>query len=195
MKSIPHTQSTLAYDSKVCSRCHELKPLSEYGKDRSRKDGLCYECVACRNKLANQRRQANLAAYRETEKKWSAANQERVKATQTRWLVTHRDDVLVISHKHRAQKAGTGGTYTVQEWKELKARYDNRCLCCYRPEGEVVISIDHIVPIDKGGTNYIDNIQPLCLSCNFRKRLKHICYRPDKLLPSHTVSNQQSARK
>jgi hypothetical protein len=31
--------------------------------------------------------------------------------------------------------------------------------------------------LSKGGTNYIDNIQPLCLTCNLRKARTIIDYR------------------
>lgn len=33
---------------KKCGRCKEDKELSEFGKDKRAKDGVCWECRACR---------------------------------------------------------------------------------------------------------------------------------------------------
>jgi len=38
---------------------------------------------------------------------------------------------------------------------------------------------DHVLPVSKGGTSYISNIQPLCQPCNSGKKDKHIDYRPE----------------
>ena len=76
--------------------------------------------------------------------------------------------------KRRAQRIGNGGEYTIEEWHELCERCDNRCLCC----GEVKpLTVDHIIPVSQGGTSNIDNIQPLCLSCNSRKGAEIANYR------------------
>ena len=74
----------------------------------------------------------------------------------------------VAQQKNRAKRLNSEGFYTTQEWLDLKAHYDYRCLCCGRHESEIKSPLeqDHVVPISKGGTNWITNIQPLCESCN-----------------------------
>lgn len=77
-------------------------------------------------------------------------------------------------HRRRARLLAAGGTFTAQEWNDLKAQYGYRCLCCGRQEPEIVLTVDHVVPISLGGHNDISNIQPLCLSCNTSKGNRHI---------------------
>lgn len=46
-----------------------------------------------------------------------------------------------------------------------------RCVRCgaSKDDSNVRLEIDHIVPVAKGGTNDIDNLQTLCHECNFNK--------------------------
>lgn len=44
--------------------------------------------------------------------------------------------------------------------------YGKPCVSCGKPAD----TIDHIIPVSKGGTNDIENLQPMCWPCNRSKR-------------------------
>ena len=73
-----------------------------------------------------------------------------------------------------ARLKGAVGTFSLQEWQELKEKHNNSCVHCGISEMFAKLTKDHIIPLTKGGTNYISNIQPLCQSCNSRKNNKLI---------------------
>ena len=53
--------------------------------------------------------------------------------------------------------------------RELMRRQDNTCVYCgYRRIGSS-LDIDHVVPVARGGSNDIDNLQVICRRCNQRK--------------------------
>lgn len=86
----------------------------------------------------------------------------------------------VFTKRRKLRLKGAEGSHTFEEWEKLKATYKFMCLCCKRTDLE--LTEDHIVPISKGGTNYIWNIQPLCKSCNCRKYIEEIDYRKEFLI-------------
>lgn len=92
-----------------------------------------------------------------------------------KWKDSHPEEVRISVRARRARKAGAEGCFTANEWLDLCERTGNRCVCC-GSTGK--LSADHIVPLIKGGSNNIDNIQPLCKPCNSKKHTTVIDYRP-----------------
>ncbi len=80
------------------------------------------------------------------------------------------------TRKRRALILSAEGTFTQAQFNQLCASYDNKCLCCGKYSNH--LTADHVIPISRGGANTIDNIQPLCKSCNSRKHRKTVDYRP-----------------
>ncbi len=126
-------------------------------------------------------REANPERVRQHNQEWREANPERARLNVQKWYETNPERVRLHNQikgaNRRARKKQAGGKYTTQEWEALKAMYNYTCLCCRRQEPEIVLEPDHVVPLAEGGANTIDNIQPLCVSCNRKKSAKIIDFR------------------
>jgi 5-methylcytosine-specific restriction endonuclease McrA len=81
-------------------------------------------------------------------------------------------------------KRKSKGSFSQKQWIVLKNQY-GKCLCCGLTEKQLKkvnrkLVSDHVVPLSKGGSNTLSNIQPLCHGrggCNNKKKDKHIDYR------------------
>src|ERR1019366_3922237 len=101
--------------------------------------------------------------HKEQQAKYRKAHPERDRAKSLRWAKNNPEKHNAKHHRRRTALSGAGGSYTKTEWLDLCKKYDYRCLCCNRRRK---LTADHVIPVDKDGTSNIDNIQPLCMSCN-----------------------------
>jgi 5-methylcytosine-specific restriction endonuclease McrA len=82
--------------------------------------------------------------------------------------------IKVNKTRRRNRVYNNGGSFTSKEWIDLINTYDRICLCC---NTKTKLTADHVIPLVKGGSSNIDNIQPLCMKCNLKKGIKIIDYR------------------
>ena len=167
------------YDRKVAARYREAHP--ERAKESAKKSRLKHvekRREQCRvwhashpeyNKTAYAKR---LALNPNMHAEQYAANRERMSATAKAWRLANpkkaRDILNKSEQKRRAAKRGCAENFTLAEIRALRLKTGNRCAYCGNKEKR--LTIDHITPLAKGGSNSIRNIQFLCKSCNSKKQ-------------------------
>ena len=107
---------------------------------------------------------------------WRSKNRQRCLELAKWDRQKHHDRVMWNNRKRELLECDVEGSHTKQEWEELKTVYSFTCACCKKTEPDIVLTQDHIIPLSKGGSDMISNIQPLCQSCNSKKRQKEIKY-------------------
>lgn len=103
--------------------------------------------------------------------KWQKENPERVNAKNARWKKENPDSITKQRNARRARQLAAGGSYTAKEARELLVAQDYLCAnpYCRADLRHVKRHLDHKVPLAKGGSNGIENLQWLCARCNLTK--------------------------
>jgi len=178
---------------KTCTSCGIEKDSSEYYRHATTTDKLTTQCKGCISLAGKKARAVESVEDRAKRlarlKEWAERNPEKSKAIKERWAKKNRERhnrqgrEYYYRHLERVQSfyrnryhqtKAAGGEYTQEEWQSVCATAKGCCLRC----GEVKpLTVDHVIPIRKGGSNDIGNIQPLCGTCNRSKGDKIIDYR------------------
>lgn len=188
--------------NKLCSKCLNEIPYSEFHKDKTHKDGHRSHCKSCEKKINLNWRISNRAKllakksmYRlenkENERKYKsiyrASNKESIRNYDKSYrLKNHESDLLRKSEYHKAnpekqkersnrrrvRKIGAIGFHTISDIKQLAILQKNKCAIC-KTSITNKYHVDHIVALSIGGSNDKYNIQLLCPTCNLKKHNKH----------------------
>jgi len=74
--------------------------------------------------------------------------------------------------QERLQTSRRKGKHTEEQWQNLKKLKNYSCVICGKTEPNITLTKDHIKPIFLGGSDLINNIQPLCQPCNSAKGIE-----------------------
>ena len=129
------------------------------------------------NSKARERRQEKLEHYREIGRNSYERHAEERRKYSLEYYKRFPEKSVAATNRRRALKYASESTHTEDEWKKLKAFYNFTCLRCGKQEPEIKLTRDHVIPLTQGGSDSIDNVQPLCARCNSKKNNKHIDYR------------------
>lgn len=160
---------------KRCTKCGKIKTINCFYASKFKASGYRSNCKECILEKNNEYKNKNIEKERKRSREYGLLHKkERLCATKT-WRLRNPERTSELRKIYNSnRRAMTNGTFTLEEWKNLCSKYGNRCLRCGEDKK---LTVDHIIPISLGGSNTIDNLQPLCDFCNKSKGAKYADYR------------------
>lgn len=149
---------------KQCTKCGEIKPVTEFTKHKLGKNGLRSRCRSCEKVYAEankeraseqgkQRYRMNCKEINERHKAWYAANKEKFGQYSKEWYAENAE-------AHREKTLKRRYDITPSKLKNILEQQGGRCKICGtdKPEGRgFVVDHDH-------GSGIIRGV--LCFKCN-----------------------------
>lgn len=93
----------------------------------------------------------------------------------------HPEERRLAKIRRRVRERGAAGSYTLKEFALICEKQGGKCAHCKK---KCKLTVDHIVPLSKGGTDFAYNIQGLCGSCNTQKLATILPYAHPSLFDS-----------
>lgn len=159
---------------KLCPSCRIEKTSDYFGTSPGSKDGLRNECKDCRNAKARYRYENDLS-FRESESVRSALNyledREYIINRTKQWSKDNPDKKVEQRHRRIARLYGQLEFDLPKNFIEiLREKQFDSCVYCSR--NDVKLTVEHILPLSRGGKHNIANIALACATCNFSKHTK-----------------------
>lgn len=185
---IPKTADCFSKDR---SRVDSLKPLCKecqkgYVKDNKEKErerlSKHYQkhkeekrrYAASYNLLNTKKNKERQKKYREShgdvKRRYYRSHREKMLGQSQRYAKEHPEVIIASRHKRRGRMSHTkDGTVTAGKLRKLFETWTGICPVCGKTSKP---SLDHILPLSKGGTHTLSNLQLMCKPCNSKKGSK-----------------------
>ena len=175
--------------SKRCSRCGEVKTLDRFHGHWRSKDGRTSACKDCRGEWTPEKdreskrrwREQNPDKQREAQRRYVEQNLEKVSGAKSRYSLENIERVReakrqwslrnVAREREKTQRRRArlrGASVHLVSPKDLRRLMRSACIAC----GGEADSLDHLIPLYRGGLHGVGNLAPMCGMCNSRKGAK-----------------------
>lgn len=165
---------------KKCPKCGEEKSVSDFGRDASRPDGRYTHCKHCRRNPSRQDREVLELAQKGLKRC--------TKCLRTKPFCAYEKDITkslgVSSRCRKCRREALKNTKATvvrpirknpRDYTKWEVFEDDNFTCYICEEvlspdtphdNPKSLSIDHVVPLSKGGLDERDNVRTACLACN-----------------------------
>lgn len=155
--------------SKTCTKCKVTKPLTDFYKQAAGKFGVQSECKPCwKVRLATDYQKNRQAVINRTAA-YNIANRDAYNERRRKNHLERPELYLGAAQRRRARK-NAGGVFRISN-QELGRLYKKSCFYCGSTNE---ITMDHVVPLVRGGRHSIGNLVAACATCNKSKNYRFI---------------------
>lgn len=174
----------------VCKTTYSADDDTYFHKKSSGKYGLSTVCRQCFKLRSDKYYQDNSEHIKEKCTQYYFKNIDKKKIYSKKWHLVYdktekgRNIKIIAWEKRRALELNLGNNYSNEQWIQCKSDFNSECAYCGKTEK---LTIEHFIPVSKFGELTINNVIPVCSSCNSSKgnRAFEIWY-PKQLFYSKT---------
>lgn len=168
--------------TKTCKTCGRVLDVELFYRHYTNLDGRSGSCIKCTKvRMARWRDKnrpliAKLAKnnnakpkHRQQCREWQRLNSDRARLHNRRSRAKHPETMRRFKHARAARLMSADvGDVTSEFLRGLYKTWSGTCPLCNRERCKP--SIDHKVPLSRGGLHCQDNLWLICVNCNSRKR-------------------------
>lgn len=181
-KAIDHDDGT-----RTCSQCEQRLPINEFHKDKTATGGRRSKCKGCRIGLVKDWYQVNKERQSGRERKRRRTNVEKYAEKEALRYIKDREKRIGLatehSHRRKARKLKTVIEKGISK-SALKKKFGTKCYYCEkemdfsvgvgRKFNRDMATIEHLIPLARGGEHTWENTVLACRHCNISKNAKTI---------------------
>lgn len=173
-KNRTKNNSRVTVSSKLCPTCRVEKTADCFGTNPGSKDGLRNECKYCRN-VKTRHKYKNEDYFRDSESIRAAKNyiknRDYILNRTKQWSKNNLDKKVEQRHRRQARLYGQIEFDLPKNFiKILREKQNNTCFYCSK--SEVKLTVEHMMPLSRGGKHCFNNVILACTTCNFSKHNK-----------------------
>lgn len=179
-KAVTHDDGT-----RTCSLCERRLPIGQFHKDKASPDGFRSRCKECRINHVKNWYQDNRERQSTREKIRRQSNPEKYAEKEAERYVKDREKRINLatehSHRRKARKLKTVIEKGISK-KSLKKKFGTKCYYCQkemdfsvgtgRKFNRDMATIEHLIPLARGGEHTWENTVLACRHCNISKNAK-----------------------
>ena len=172
--------------NRQCFDCKKVLPATrEFFHGGGKAMGLSCRCKECTKPISSAKSKKRWAENKESQsanyRKWRLKNQHirtaKRRAERARDPQKFRDKEACYrsrnpeygkakENRRRAKQVKASGFFTDEQWQARLDYHGNSCAYCNSTED---LTIDHMIPLSRGGSQWASNLVPACRSCNSTK--------------------------